>query len=245
MDQRRADAVWTCSAGSPTATSCPGCSPRREREVGIVLHADTLFGDGPGKNATGELRGLGAPAPIDPHSAAGAGRGRDRRRRRDPRPAGGQRRCPAAHPAPAESTAGWLDPRPPGRPSPSARSRTYPSLQTDSYEPTVAITEHVRAVHPRCTSYDCARLAVPLRSGPRRVLAPRTHLRHQSVSPLPAPPRAQDPRPRAHTPAPRRLRHHHNPARHHRHHPTRTRARLRHRRGLRHPALSLTSRAAR
>jgi hypothetical protein len=34
-----------------------------------------------------------------------------------------------------------------------------PSLQTESYEPTVAITDHVRAVHPRCTSYDCARLA--------------------------------------------------------------------------------------
>ena len=34
-----------------------------------------------------------------------------------------------------------------------------PSLKTDSYEPTVAITDHVRAVHPRCTSYDCARPA--------------------------------------------------------------------------------------
>ena len=34
-----------------------------------------------------------------------------------------------------------------------------PPLQTESYEPTVAITDHVRAVHPRCTSYDCARLA--------------------------------------------------------------------------------------
>jgi hypothetical protein len=34
-----------------------------------------------------------------------------------------------------------------------------PPLETDSYEPTVAITDHVRAVHPRCTSYDCARLA--------------------------------------------------------------------------------------
>jgi hypothetical protein len=32
-------------------------------------------------------------------------------------------------------------------------------LETDSYEPTVAITDHVRAVHARCTSYDCARLA--------------------------------------------------------------------------------------
>ena len=48
----------------------PWMSPRRDREVGIVLHADTFFRDGPGKDAPGELRGLGAPAPIDPHSAA-------------------------------------------------------------------------------------------------------------------------------------------------------------------------------
>ncbi|MEP6762055.1 MAG: hypothetical protein ABJA93_11930 [Sporichthyaceae bacterium] len=34
-----------------------------------------------------------------------------------------------------------------------------PPLQTGAYEPTVAISDHVRAVHPRCASYDCARLA--------------------------------------------------------------------------------------
>ncbi len=35
-----------------------------------MVHADTLFGDGPAKDDPGELRGLGAPAPIDPKSAA-------------------------------------------------------------------------------------------------------------------------------------------------------------------------------
>ena len=59
-----------------------------------------------------------------------------------------------------EGTARRLDPRPeltdrsPRRPAGPAVD-----LQTESYEPTVAITDHVRAVHPRCTSYDCARLA--------------------------------------------------------------------------------------
>jgi hypothetical protein len=37
--------------------------------------------------------------------------------------------------------------------------QNLPPLHTDAYEPTVAITDRVRAVHPRCTSYDCARLA--------------------------------------------------------------------------------------
>ena len=35
-----------------------------------MVHSDTLFGDVPGKSDPGEIRGLGAPAPIDPKSAA-------------------------------------------------------------------------------------------------------------------------------------------------------------------------------
>ena len=158
MDQRRADAVLDLFRRVADGNELPWMSPRREREVGIVLHADTLFGDGPGKDAPGELRGLGAPAPIDPHSAAVAGPRRDRGRRRHPRPARRRRRHPAAHHPPAQGAAGRLDPRPPGRLG-AGRPARPADLQTESYEPTVAITDHVRAVHPRCTSYDCARLA--------------------------------------------------------------------------------------
>jgi hypothetical protein len=41
---------------------------------------------------------------------------------------------------------------------PSAGS-DHGSLRTDRYEPTTAITEHVHARNPRCTSYDCPRTA--------------------------------------------------------------------------------------
>ena len=225
MDQRRVDGFMDLMRRVAFGDQLPQAQAPRDREVGIVVHADTLFGDGPAKHAPGELRGLGAPAPIDPHSAAELARGeiaagaatrvllvdRDgvlQRTIRLPR----RRRV--------------AGPRPSSPPPSAPPSRTCP-LETESYEPTVAITEHVRAVHPRCTSYDCARLASPLRPGPRRVLAPRTHQRHQPVSTLPAPPRAQDPRPRANTPAPRRIPHHHNTARHDGHHPPRTHARLR------------------
>ncbi len=88
-----------------------------------MVHADTLFDDGPAKNDAGELRGLGAPAPIDPHSAAEAGPHPDRRRRRHPRPARRRRRCPAAHPAAAEGATGRLDPRTPRRPGPQDLAR--------------------------------------------------------------------------------------------------------------------------
>ncbi len=74
MDQRRADAVMDLFRRVADGNELPWMSPRRDREVGIVLHADTLFGDGPAKDAPGELRGLGAPAPIDPHSAAALAR---------------------------------------------------------------------------------------------------------------------------------------------------------------------------
>ena len=59
--------------------------------------------------------------------------------------------CPRHRPVGGPATS-WSDRS--GR-----RCLTYPTLETESYEPTVAITDHVRAVHPRCTSYDCARLA--------------------------------------------------------------------------------------
>ena len=65
-----------------------------------------------------------------------------------------------------------------------------PALSTDTYAPTVAITDHVRARNPRCTAYDCPTRAhrcdldhdVPWPRGPTAVtnLAPR-HRRHHEL----------------------------------------------------------------
>ena len=136
----------------------PEAPAPRDREVGIVLHADTLFGDGPAHNDPGELRGLGAPAPIDPHSAAVMAR--------DEIAAGAATRVLLVDREGVLQRTIRLPKAPPGgwtRDLLNDQVRKtlpdLPDLQTDSYEPTVAITDHVRAVHPRCTSYDCARLA--------------------------------------------------------------------------------------
>jgi len=71
----------------------------------------------------------------------------------------------------------------------AARLDSLPALSTDTYAPTVAITEHVRARNPRCTAYDCPTRAhrcdldhdVPWPRGPTAVdnLAPRHRRHHQ------------------------------------------------------------------
>ncbi len=158
MDQRRVDSVMDLLRRVAFGDQLPQVAAPRDREVGIVLHSDTLFGDGPGKDDPGELRGLGAPAPIDPHSARELARreiaGGAATRVLLVDAAGvlqGTIRLPTAPPG------GWTRDLLTG----SVRTAVpdLPDLRTESYEPTVAITEHVRAVHPRCTSYDCARLA--------------------------------------------------------------------------------------
>jgi hypothetical protein len=72
----------------------------------------------------------------------------------------------------------------------AARLDSLPALSTDTYAPTVAITDHVRARNPRCTAYDCPTRAhrcdldhdVPWPRGPTEVdnLAPR-HRRHHEL----------------------------------------------------------------
>jgi hypothetical protein len=158
MDQRRVDGFMDLLRRVNDGNELPWMKARREREVGLVLNADTLFGDGPGKDDAGQVRGLGAPAPIDPHSAAGLARGQIE--------AGAATRVLLVDAAGTLQRTIRLPQAPPG-----AWTRALlveqvrktlpdvPDLQTESYEPTVPITDHVRAVHPRCTSYDCARLA--------------------------------------------------------------------------------------
>ena len=158
MDQRRADAFMDVFHRIADGDDLPWARIRREREIGLVLHADTFFGDGPGKDAPGELRGLGAPAPVDPHSAAEMAR--------DDIDAGAATRVLLVDGDGVLQRTIRLPQAPPGgwtrellEGSVRKTIPDLPPLQTENYEPTVAITDHVRAVHPRCTSYDCARLA--------------------------------------------------------------------------------------
>ena len=158
MDQRRADAVLDLFRRVSDGNELPWMSPRRDREVGIVLHADTFFRDGAGKDAPGELRGLGAPAPIDPQSAADLARSQvDAGAATRVLLVSGDGVLQRTLRLPKAPPGGWTRDLLVGEVR--AALPDLPSLQTESYEPTVAITEHVRAVHPRCTSYDCARLA--------------------------------------------------------------------------------------
>jgi hypothetical protein len=164
MDQRRTDQFTglfrhIADTGEVPAGQHPGRAVRRrDREIGLVLHSDTLFGDGPAAHDPGELRGLGQPAAIDADSAAeqartdiAAGAGTcvlltDQH--------GALQRLVRVGKAPAH---GWT------RHTLAAAVRdALPRLApliTDTYEPTAAISEHVRARNPHCTNYDCARLA--------------------------------------------------------------------------------------
>jgi hypothetical protein len=158
MAQRRVDGFMNLLRRVDAGDQLPQVRAGREREIGLVLHADTFFGDGPAANDPGELRGLGAPAPMDPHSAAVMARNQIE--------AGAPTRVLLVDAAGALQRTLRLPKAPPGgwtRDLLEGQVRTalpdLPSLLTEAYEPTVAITEHVRAVHPRCTSYDCARLA--------------------------------------------------------------------------------------
>jgi hypothetical protein len=156
MDQRRVDALMDVFTRIAGGRDLPSVTARREREVGLVLHADTLFGDGPAKGDPGELRGFGAPAPVDPQSAAGLARaeiGRGAATRVLLVDADGMLRRTIR--LPHAPTGGWT--RSELGAAVVAAVPGLPSLRTHRYAPTVAIAEHVRTAQPRCASYDCAR----------------------------------------------------------------------------------------
>ncbi|MGZ4631421.1 MAG: DUF222 domain-containing protein [Actinomycetes bacterium] len=158
IDQRCADAFFDVFQRIRDGSGLPAPSVRREREIGVVLHVDTLVGDGPAADDPGEVRGLGAPAPLDVWTARELARAEIAR---------GSATCVLltdTHGSllrlirlAAAPSGGWS--REALVTAARAALRHQPPLQTDRYEPTVAIAEHVRARNPRCTSYDCPRSA--------------------------------------------------------------------------------------
>jgi hypothetical protein len=189
MDQRRADALIglfravrdgslsgqsdsTAGASGGSAfgdgATAPGVAPgtrlprvpvRRVHDLGLVLHADTLFNDGPAADAAGQLRGLGQPAVLAPGSA------RTLARRQLDQGTGVQ--VLVVDDTGALERVVRLD----GEIAEACGTRESliiavreqlaeaPALDADGHDPTVAIARHVRAEAPTCSFYDCPRRA--------------------------------------------------------------------------------------
>ena len=170
MDQRRVDAFIEVFRKIRDGRPAPGVPVRRERELGLVTHLDTFFGTGPAAQDPGEVRGLPGHAFLDPvttreqaHAMAGTGptslllvdrTGKLTRIVRLPKapPGGWTRRLlnEAVRAQLDRSDLGNLGDL--GDPGDLA---DVPSMRCETYAPTVAITDHVRARNPRCTAYDC------------------------------------------------------------------------------------------
>jgi hypothetical protein len=132
---------------------------RRVHDLGLVLHADTLFADGPATDATGQLRGLGRPDVVDPESARTLARKqlaegigvqvivvddsgsveRVLRLDRDTARSCGSREALIA--------------------TVRQQLAQAPPLQVDTHDPSEAIARHARAAAPTCSFYDCPRQA--------------------------------------------------------------------------------------
>jgi Domain of unknown function (DUF222) len=187
MDARRVDAFVDVFRRVRDGETLPGVPVRRERELGLVLHADTFFGDGPAAHDPGEVRGLTGQSVLDPVTA---------------REHAEQLADSHAVNVLIVDTAGTLQRvvRLPKTPvggwtrqllyeAVTARLATLESLSCETYVPTMAIREHVRARNPRCTGYDCPRRArrcdldhdVPWPRGPTDVtnLSPRCRRQHE------------------------------------------------------------------
>jgi hypothetical protein len=187
MDQRRVDAFFDVFRRIRDGEGLPTVPVRRQRELGLVLHADTFFGDGPAAADPGEARGAGGSTPMDPVTAREQAQATAEQSAVNVLlvdQAGVLQRVVRLPKAPA---GGWtrqlLDE------AVRARLGDLPPLSCESYPPTVAIAEHVRARNPRCTGYDCPRRAArcdldhdtPWPRGPTDVinLGPRCRRQHE------------------------------------------------------------------
>jgi hypothetical protein len=156
--------------------------------LGLVLHADTFFGDGPAANDPGEVRGLGATAVLDPVTARQHAQSVARELPVNVLLTDDTGALIRVVRLPKTPAGGWT--RQLLEQAVAAQLASLPPLACDSYTPTVAITDHVRARNPRCTGYDCPRQAhncdldhdTPWPRGPTAVtnLGPRCRRQHET-----------------------------------------------------------------
>jgi Domain of unknown function (DUF222) len=143
-------------SGFAPAVRLPRVPVRRVHDLGLVLHTDTLFGDGPAADETGQLRGLGRPAVLAPGSARTLAR-RQLENGTSVQVLVVDHTGALARVVPVDRTV--------------CRSRTSltaavrqqltgaPELEADGHDPTEAIARHVRGAAPTCSFYDCPRQA--------------------------------------------------------------------------------------
>jgi hypothetical protein len=151
--------VPPAAPGPLAGVRLPRVPVRRVHDLGVVLHADTLFGDGPAAQETGQLRGLGQPDVLAPGSA------RDLARRQLADGVGVQ--VIVVDESGAVEHVVRLD----RDTAEHCRSRQALvcavrekladdlALEVDGHDPTEAIARHVRAAAPTCSFYDCPRQA--------------------------------------------------------------------------------------
>jgi hypothetical protein len=148
------------SAFTPAPGSClPRVAVRRVHDLGLVLHADTLFGDGPAADATGQQRGLGRPDVVAPVSARTLAR-------KQLREGTGVQVIVVDHSGAVEhvvrldrDTAEHCRSRAALVTAVRRELATAPPLECDTHDPSEAIARHVRAAAPTCSFYDCPRQA--------------------------------------------------------------------------------------
>ena len=197
MDQRRVDAFVDLFARVRDGSDLPSVSVRRVRELGLVLHADTFFGDGPAAGDPGEVRGLTGQVVLDPVTArehaeamvypTGSGGTAGRSGAVNVLLADWAGRLHRAVRLPHAPAGGWT--RQLLEVAVRSQLGDLPPLRCDGYVPTVAIDDHVRARNPWCTGYDCPRRArrcdldhdVPWPRGPTDAanLGPRCRRQHE------------------------------------------------------------------
>ncbi len=163
IGQRRVAAVFDVfehlgGGTDPDAVSTASRRRGQDRELGLVMHADTFFADGPAADDPGQVRGLGAPAAVTATTARELSTGRaaavatnvlladdtghfHRLVRLGPAPGGGWTRDTLTAAVGASLT----------------RQAGTDTLATDAYTPTTAIRDHVRAAYPTCTRPGCHR----------------------------------------------------------------------------------------
>jgi hypothetical protein len=156
-----AGAAFGIGAGTDTASGVclPRVPVRRVHDLGLVLHADTLFDDGPAADDSALVRGLGRPGVVDPSSARRLARRQLRQ--------GTAVQVLVVDATGAVERVVRLDGRAAGHcisrrtlvTAVRAAITTAPPLSTCGHHPAESIARHVRAEAPTCSFYDCPRRA--------------------------------------------------------------------------------------